>query len=261
MSDDKPDTPDDISLVDNAEEEDDVEYEYVYEDENGNPIAAPSGDLDSSHFEEEVIEVIEQEDGQEQPVSPTAVTVNIQVEGSETRPVRSGSTRRLSDRRASRRGNRQSGRLSSRQMNPSQAKYAKLKTLLMVGSLLMIPILIVAILAMCWYKGYWPFSPRERREIVVQNDYDRGRGMASKAWRAFARARKTLEGKDDQYYSVLQQCETNYSRGIALMQGWREAHKDPGYWTVDERIRDANVKLREIREQKFKIEMRRDMPK
>ena len=211
-------------------DDEEVEYEYVYEDENGNPIAAPEGGFDPEHFEEEVIEVIEEdsESGEQQQLTdPAAATVNIPPDKQETRRIRSGSTRRMSDRRGSRRSSRSSGRLSSRQMDPAQMKYAKLKTILMVGSILAIPVLIGLILLMCYIKGRWPFSPRKTKQVVVQNDYERGRDMAGKAWRAFDRARKTL------------------------------GDKGKGYWYVDRRIQDANIKLREIREQKFKIEMRR----
>ncbi len=253
MSDDNLNAPDELSTVD------DVEYEYVYEDEDGNPIAAPSGDHDPSQFEEEVIEVIEQEEAGESESAAAGASP----ESRETRRVRSGSTRRLNGRRTGRRGNRQSGRQSSRELDPSQhPKYAKLKTILMVGSLALIPVLIIAIvLTYCYKRGYWPFRRNMTRTVVVQNDYELGRDMTTTAWRAFKHARQTLEGNDDRYFSVLQQCEQNYTRGIALMQGWRDKNPDPGYWKVDQRIQDSNIKLREVREQKFKIEMRRSLKK
>jgi len=257
------DHSDELSVVEGLSGEEEVEYEYVYEDEEGNPIAAPDGHFNPEQFEEEVIEVVEEfgeEDAQRQSTNPTSATVNLPPDKQETRRIRSGSTRRLSDRRAGKRSSRNSRRSSSREMDPAQIKYARLKTILMVGSLALIPILIIAILLTYAYKqGWWPFSPHEARKVVVQSDYERGRDMAAKAWRAFDRARKTManKGKDNEYYSVLQQCEGNYNRAIELMQGWRDRNKGKGYWYVDRRIQDANIKLREIREQKFKIEMRR----
>jgi hypothetical protein len=242
-----------------ADEE--VEYEYVYEDEHGNPIAAPHGEIDPEHYEEEVIKVIE--DGEEDaaaaagPADPGAVTVNLSPE-ERGRQVRSGSTRRVSDRRTSRRRTgRPSGRLSSRQLDPEEAmKHAKLKTILMVGSILSIPVLIVLILIMCYVKGRWPFSPRKTKTVMVKNDYEKGRDLASQAFRDFQRARK-LEGRDDAYHAALKKCESKYDRAIRLMGRWREKNRGEGYWFVDQRIQDANIKLNVIRNEIFKIDMRR----
>lgn len=231
-----------------------VEYEYVYEDENGNPIAPPPEGFNPEHFEEQLL------DGEQQSAAPQpAPRSGLPGTGPRGLQSRKGTSRMSRDAAAPGRGSR---KLSSRTATPEQLalqqRHARIKTLLMVGSILLIPILIIAIiLTYCHRHGLWPFR-RTQKVILRMNDYDQGRDLTSRAFREFAAAKPMhREGKmtDDKYFGILQICETGGSNGLRLMLTWREAN--PGdYHQVDERIKDANVKLREIREEKFKIEMR-----
>ena len=260
-------TVDELHVVDGSAGEtagdDDVEYEYVYEDEHGNPIAAPDTELHPDHYEEEVIEVVE--DGGQAPAQPAAdaATVNIAPGDRDTRRVRSGSTRRATGRRS--RGNRPSGRVSGRsrrlgtgEEDPVALRHAKIKTLLMVGSLALIPVLIVAIFLTYCYKHGMLFWKKQQREVVAKNPIDRGMDLRSEAFRAMAQGRRLMDaGKDAEAYDLLTVARGKFENAAQMMMDWREKNQDSGYAYIDERVADINIKLRAVREYLFQIEMRR----
>jgi hypothetical protein len=270
-------TVDEFHVVEGAEDagdaggDEDVEYEYVYEDEHGNPIAAPETDLHPDHYEEEVLEVVEEDGAQgagegadaEALAAAGAATVNIAPEEKETRRVRSGSTRRATGRRS--RGKGSSGRVSGRsrrlgtgEVDPVALKHAKIKTLLMVGSLALIPILIVAIILTYCYKRGLLFWKKQQVQTVAKNPVDRGKDLRSEGFRAMHQGRKLMdEGKDDEAYHLLTISRDKLENATKLMMDWREKNQDKGYSYIDEYVADMNIKLRAVREYLFQIEMRR----
>jgi len=238
--------------------EGDVEYEYVYEDEDGNPIAPPPGGFDPQHFEEEVVQVVDDRPAPEGgPASATAETVTI-APGEVSRQAGPASSKRTTVTRSSRRRpGSQSGRISSRQSSPVEMKYAKLKTILMVSSLALIPVLTIAILLThCYKKGYWPFR-RGPKTVLVKSDVELALDIRSRAFRAYSQARDLAQaGKDTEAYNLFSMAETDFVKARDLLQGWRDKNPAPEYSYLDERIADINIKLREARESKFRIEMR-----
>jgi hypothetical protein len=247
--------PSEDSEAHDAEEHEEVEYEYVYEDEHGNPIEAPDGEVNPDHYHEEVVEEVDEAAGAEGEASPSAATVSISPEERETRRVRSGSTRRAGGRS---RATRQSGRRSSRELDPDAMKHAKLKTLILLGSIALIPLLIVAIILVWCYKHGKLFWKKQVVVVEEKNDYEKGMDLRSMANRAYMQGDKLMrEGKDDAAYDLLCVAEKDFDRAVKLIQGWREQNTDEGYSYIDERIADINIKLRAVREYKFQIEMRR----
>jgi len=224
--------------------DEEAEYEYIYEDEHGNRIDPPPGEVNPEHYEEEVIGVREGPEPAAAGVEPAP--------GRDTRRLRGTPTRRIRGRRSS--------RATTRRVPVDGLKHARLKTALMLSSLALIPLLIIAILVMCKIKGRWPFSkPPPEKPRVVLNDYEKGRDLAKKAFRTLGRARALFyrQGKEKESHGLFVECEQDYNRAGELMQKWREAHPGKGFWFVDEKLTDVNMKLREVREKKFMIEQRR----
>jgi hypothetical protein len=287
---------------DAAQEEEDVEYEYVYEDEHGNPIEAPEEGFDPEHFEEELVGVVDEngvltsenaeseaeapeEDDQEydqeyeeehQPVQETeaeeeivdtdsvasetakAETVNIPPRSRSSRRNRSGRGSGRPSSRASSTSTRQRPS-ASRRSSAIRLKHAKIKTYLMLGSLIAIPALIIAIIAVCYSKGFWPFSARTVTRHV-ENDYQAGDGIAQQAKSKFYAAfRKYRAGSlpEDAYYKTLKSCEASLDAGIRLLIKSREQNPGEKFYYIDQKIQDANLKARTVREEIFIIENRK----
>ncbi len=232
-----------LEAVEDGEE---VEYEYVYEDEDGNVIEAPESELDSGHYEE-VIEVVEDGAEHRQVTDPAAPTVNIPPEKRPTRRIRSGSTRR--------RSGRQSGRLSTRQLDPAAAmKHARIKTLLLLGSIALIPILIVAILVTAWFK-FW--KPRPPTPVVVMNDYHKGLAVYRQAMASKRAADRHYRNNDDaRSYPLYRRAKREFEKSQNMMQGWRDQNPGEGYYYVDNHIMQIAPLLKDVNEKLFMIEMR-----
>jgi hypothetical protein len=234
-----------------AEGDEQVEYQYVYEDEHGNPMAAPAGEVNPEHYHEEVVGV---QDGDAAPAAaPTDETVTIRPED------QPGSKRTTATRPTRRRPRSQSGRSTARQPGPAEMKYARLKTVLMIGSLALIPVLTVAIvMTWCYKHGKWPFR-RRVVEKVVKSDVDQALDLHSRASRAYNLAREAAqEGKDVQAYDLFCVAEKDFEQARKMLQEWREKNPDPGYFRLDGYIADINIKLREARDSKFRFEMRKN---
>lgn len=239
----------DLEEVEDGEE---VEYEYVYEDENGNVIEAPDGEIDSEHYEEEIIDVIEGDEEGAQASDPSAPTVNIPAEKRPTRRIRSGSTRRQSGR--------QSARFSSRQVDPVAArKHARLKTLLLLGSIALIPTLVIAIaLTYCYKKGWWPFRPAPKKVVVVMNDYHKGLAIYRRGLTTMRAAAKFYRNNDDaRSYPLYGKAKRDFEKSRDMMQGWLDRHPGEGYSRVENSITQIGPLLRDTNDKIFMIEMRR----
>ncbi len=232
------------------EEVEEEEVEYVYGDEDGNVIEAPDGEIDSEHYEEEIIDVIEGGEEGAQVTDPSAPTVNIPPGERPTRRVRSGSTRRQSGR--------QSARFSTRQMDPAAArKHARLKTILLLGSIALIPILIIAILATAYVK-YW--RPRPPKPVVVMNDYHKGLGIYRQALANMRAADKFYRNNDDARSAPLyKEAEREFETARDLMQGWLDRNPGEGYSHVENSITQIWPLLKEVKEKLSMIDMRNDM--
>jgi len=274
----------------------DVEYEYVYEDEDGNPIEAPDEGFDPKHFEEELVGVVdengvltsestesetpeddadeyqavqeaEEEAGEADSTTPATATATANAKAETVNiPPRARSSRRNRSSRGSGRPSSRSSSTSTRQ-RPSASrrssairlKHAKIKTYLMLGSLIAIPALIIAIIAVCYSKGFWPFSAKTVTRHV-ENDYQAGDGIAQQAKSKFYSAfRKYRAGSmpEDAYFKTLKSCEASLDAGIRLLIKSREQNPGEKFYYIDQKIQDANLKARTVREEIFIIENRK----
>ncbi len=293
-----PDTAQDPALViqvpvNPSQEEENVEYEYVYEDEDGNPIETPEENFNPDHYEEKLVGVIDEngvlsaesaesqapeeydeeyeyehepvQEAEEEIVETDSVAPETAKAETVTLPPRSRSSRRNRNGRASGHPSSRASSGSSRQRpstsrrsNAIKLKHAKIKTYLMLGSVIAIPVLIISIIAVCYNKGYWPFSPKTVTRHV-ENDYQAGDSIGQQAKSKFYSAfRKYRDGslKEDAYYKILKSCEASLETSIRLLMKSREQNPGEGFYYIDQKIQDANLKARTVREEIFIIDSR-----
>ena len=227
--------------------EDAEEVEYVYEDEHGNPIAAPEAGLNPDEYE-----VVETAEGAGEGAPASAAAAAPAAPAAE-RPA--AETKRLAAPSSRRAGDRQSAR-QPKQMTPEELKKVRVKVFLLLGLIGLIPLLIIAI-AVTWYFRH--YRPRQRAKLnpvvrVEQNAYEKGAGLFSSASPRYDEANRLYEaGKRAEALKEYRACEEEFDKALKLIEKWRQ--ENPGdYAQVDMTARDIRIKLRNARERMIMLE-------
>jgi hypothetical protein len=203
------------------------EVEYVYQDENGNPIAAPEGGFSPDEFE--VVEV-------QAPAAAGDASADQELAGATTqrlgKPVSSG--RRLSDRKSGR---------QAKPMTPEELKKVRTRVILVLGLLSLIPILGIALLVTLWWKGHITFGNKKPTTRVVDNDFDKGRTLYLNSSPHLEKANQLYEqGQRAAAYTEYTLCKKDFEEALKMIDNWRK--NNPGdYDQVDKLAQDIRIKL------------------
>ncbi|HOX07114.1 MAG TPA: hypothetical protein PK280_11990 [Planctomycetota bacterium] len=263
---DDPGVRKDATLPQPAEQEappaaDGEEVEYVYEDENGNPIAAPQGGFDAEEFE--VVEVEAPADADaaaaaqpspaaDAPATAPAPAGTPEAAGNGSAVTATAATQRLvrpasSSRRT---GDRKSGR-QPKPMTPEELKNVRRRVIMVLGLLSLIPILGIALIFMLYKKNY--IGPPKTR--VVENDFTQGEQLFKSGSPHYTKANSLYDqNKRPQAYAEYKLCEKDYSEALDKIRKWSDGKDLSNYHNVETCMRQLQIELRHVRERLIQLE-------
>lgn len=221
------------------------EVEYVYEDEHGNPVSPPEGEVDPEDYEE----VVEEAAAPQETPAPAP------------KPSRSSApTQRLGPRPSSRISSRGEPRPSARQTQPINPRHRKLKIITMFSAVVLIPLLGAANLFIRSDVGKRLIAKWRTKKVVIKerNLYEQARDLSDKAFGVFEQANKAYqENRAQEAEDLYRSCIQDFDEARKLLNKAQELYKGEGYQYLGMESGRIWQWLKTARQRLDSLEMRR----